>query len=140
MVQPTRVFFLPGLIPKSIGSLGVIGSTALSNSTAEPLGVNGSTGPTVLSDGPKSGFAGSVGAIGLRTLGQSVAIGQLGPHGQTTRQETILPNPLHAMTLQDSRYRELEYRYRWQYPRPNDSVSSFSDIFNMSINRQSLSL
>ncbi|GJR07160.1 reverse transcriptase domain-containing protein [Tanacetum coccineum] len=70
---------------------------------AEPLGVNGSTGPTVLSDGPKSGFAGSVGAIGSDgTLGSiGSARRELGPHGQTTRQETILPNPLHAMTLQD---------------------------------------
>ncbi|GJX56731.1 hypothetical protein Tco_0286628 [Tanacetum coccineum] len=101
---------------------------------AEPLGVNGSTGPTVLSDGPKSGFAGSVGAIGSDgTLGSiGSARRELGPHGQTTRQETILPNPLHAMTLQDPA------TGNWNIDTGasshlNDSVSSFSDIFNMSI-------
>ncbi|GKB80951.1 ribonuclease H-like domain-containing protein, partial [Tanacetum coccineum] len=58
--------------------------------------------------------------------------GQLGPHGQTTRQETILPNPLHATTLQDSATRN------WNMDTGasshlNDYVSSLRDIFNMSI-------
>nr|GEX14681.1 ribonuclease H-like domain-containing protein [Tanacetum cinerariifolium]GEY62264.1 ribonuclease H-like domain-containing protein [Tanacetum cinerariifolium] len=58
--------------------------------------------------------------------------GQLGPHGQTTRQETILPNAFHAMTLQDPT------PGNWNMDtcarsHLNDSVSSLSDIFNLSI-------
>nr|GEW00751.1 retrovirus-related Pol polyprotein from transposon TNT 1-94 [Tanacetum cinerariifolium] len=82
MDKPTHVFFLPGPIPKSISSLRVNGSVALSNSTAGPLGVNGSARLTVLLDGPKSSFVRSVGDIGLDgTLGSTGSVGR--PTGYT---------------------------------------------------------
>nr|GEW12289.1 ribonuclease H-like domain-containing protein [Tanacetum cinerariifolium] len=74
------------------------------------------------------------GQLGL--LGQTGHSGQLsgqqGPHCQTTGHETNLPNAFHAMTLQDPTIGNWNIDISASF-QLNDSVSSLSDIFNMSI-------